>query len=58
MKFSQISLQIDTTNESDKPEVRLLFSRLVRDVRMTENEAERYAYELLDAVKALRKNPR
>jgi hypothetical protein len=55
MRFEQISLRIGAIAEADKPEVQLLFSRAVRDVRMTANEAERHAYEMLDAVKELRK---
>jgi hypothetical protein len=48
-------LRIGAIAEADKPEVQLLFSRNVRDVRMTANEAERHAYEMLDVVKELRK---
>jgi hypothetical protein len=63
MRFEEITLKIAPIVESDKPEVQLHFSRLVRDVRMTANEAERYAYEMIDAVNELRKreetnNPR
>jgi hypothetical protein len=55
MRFEQIDLKIGTIDEHNGPEAQLLFSRNVRDVRMTANEAERYAYELLDVVKELRK---
>ena len=55
MRFEEITLKIAPIVESDKPEVQLYFSRSVRDVRMTANEAERYAYELIDAVNELRK---
>lgn len=56
MRFEQIDLKIGIVDDLNGPEVQLRFSRLVRDVRMTANEAERYAYELLDAVKKLRKS--
>ncbi len=55
MRFEQIDLKIGTIEDFNGPEVRILFSHNVRDVRMTANETERYAYELLDAVKELRK---
>lgn len=55
MKFHAIDLKIGTIDDCNGPEVQLLFSRLVRDVRMTANEAERYAYEIIDTVKKLRR---
>lgn len=55
MKFEPITLEIDAVTERVKPEVRLMFSRNVREVRMTANEAERHAYEMLDAVRVIRK---
>ena len=55
MRFEQITLKIAALAEPDKPEVQLRFSRSVYDVRMSANEAERHAYEMLDAVGELRK---
>ena len=55
MKVHPISCNIETVQDSDKPEVRLLFSCLVRDVRMSANEAEWHAYKILDEVKKARK---
>lgn len=51
MKFQQVDLQIEKLDD----EVQLLFSRVVRDVRMTPNEAERHAYAMLDRVREIRK---
>lgn len=58
MRFEEITLRIAPMDDENRHEVQLLFSRNVRDVRMTANEAERYAYEMLDAVKVLRKRER
>jgi hypothetical protein len=52
MKIDAVGADEGTEN---RPEVRMRFSRSVVDVRMTANEAERYAYEMLDAVKSIRK---
>ncbi len=54
MKFHSIALEIGTVDDGNGPEARLLFSRLVRDVRMTANEAEAYADRLRDAAKRVR----
>jgi hypothetical protein len=50
MRFEEIQMKISVQGS----DVRALFSRNVIDVLMTPNEAERYAYEMLDAVKQIR----
>jgi hypothetical protein len=50
MRFEEIQMKIGV----EGPDVQVLFSRNVKDIRMTPNEAERYAYEMLDAVKQIR----
>lgn len=54
MKFHSIALEIGIVDDGNGPEARFLFSRLVRDVRMTADEAEAYADRLRDAAKMVR----
>ncbi len=54
-RFQEIDLNVHTIDDMNGPEVRLLFSRSVRDVRMSADEAERYARRMLDVAKSIRK---
>lgn len=54
MKFHAIDLKIGMVDDCNGPEVQFVFSRLVRDVRMTADEAERYAREMLASVAKIR----